>query len=218
MSLRVVGAGLARTGTNSLKVAMEQLLGGRCYHMYELFGQPGHVGQWRAAIRGEPIDWDALFDGWAAAVDWPASALWREIAAANPDAVILLSEREDPQTRWRSARPTVFDIDPAQLPDDMSEWYEMYMDLLRFRFTERWREPDEAMAAYERHNADVRASASSDRLVEWKTGDGWGPLCAALGVPVPDEPFPHTNTTADFLARRAASATMEDDVRRTDRK
>ena len=205
MTLRVVGAGVARTGTNSLKVALEHLLGGRCYHMYEVFGQDAHVPQWHAAIRGEAVDWDGLFAGWVAAVDWPASALWREIADANPDAVILLSQRESPEAWWRSAERTVFDVARSRVPPDMAAWYEMYMDLLRLRFTDRWSDPAAAMAAYERHNAEVRAEAPAGRLVEWTTGDGWEPLCAALDLPVLDEPFPHVNTTAEFVARREAA-------------
>lgn len=201
MTLRVVGAGLARTGTNSLKLALERLLGGRCYHMYELFGQAGHVPRWHGAIRGEPIDWDDLFAGWVAAVDWPVSAFWREIAGAHPDAVILLSQREDAKAWWESASRTVLAVHEERLPDDLRDWFAMYMDLLRVRFTPDWADRERAMAAYDRHNDAVRASAPAGRLVEWTTGDGWEPLCTALGLPVPDEPFPHTNTTADFLAR-----------------
>lgn len=201
MTLRVVGAGLARTGTNSLKLALERLLDGRCYHMYELLGQLGDVSRWHGAIRGEPTDWDDLFTGWAAAVDWPVSAFWREIAGAHPDAVILLSQREDAATWWESASRTVLAVDGQRLPENLRDWFGMYMDLLRVRFTPDWGDREQAMAAYDRHNDAVRASAPAGRLVEWTTGDGWEPLCEALGLPVPDEPFPHTNTTAEFLAR-----------------
>ena len=84
MSLRVVGAGLGRTGTNSLKLALERLLGAPCYHMYEVFLHWDCVATWRDAISGKPINWDELFDGYAACVDWPAAAFWREISDANP--------------------------------------------------------------------------------------------------------------------------------------
>jgi hypothetical protein len=57
------------------------------------------------------------------------------------------------------------------------------------------------MEAYVRHNDAVRAGVAPERLVEWRPDDGWEPICAALGLPVPDEPFPRLNTTAEFRAR-----------------
>ena len=94
MTLRVVGAGLGRTGTLSLKVALERLLGAPCYHMSEVFAHPEHVGAWRDAARGRPPDWSALFAGYRAAVDWPAAAFWPELSAAFPDAIVVLSVRD----------------------------------------------------------------------------------------------------------------------------
>src|SRR5689334_7713375 len=108
MTLKVIGAGVGRTGTMSLKIALERLLGAPCYHMVEVFQRPAHFARWTAAARGEPIDWHALLDGFAAAVDWPASAFWPELAAANPDAIILLSTR-DAQGWWKSASAMIFD-------------------------------------------------------------------------------------------------------------
>lgn len=92
--LRVVGAGLPRTGTSSLKVALEQLLGGRCYHMHELFRHPEDLPGWRTAIRGDDVDWSAFPPDCVATLDWPASVFWRELAAANPGALIVLSTRD----------------------------------------------------------------------------------------------------------------------------
>src|SRR5438132_13248585 len=105
VTVRIVGAGLGRTGTMSLKIALERLLGAPCYHMIEVFEHPEHVPVWHAAVRGEPVDWDALFAGYVAAVDWPVAAFWREISAANPDAVVLLSVR-DAAAWWQSADQT----------------------------------------------------------------------------------------------------------------
>ena len=93
MPLQVVGAGLGRTGTTSLNAALEQMLGGRCYHMTELFGRPGDTAIWRAAIRGEPVDWEVALAGFVATVDWPAAGAWSELHAAYPDAFVLLSTR-----------------------------------------------------------------------------------------------------------------------------
>jgi hypothetical protein len=207
MTLRVVGAGLGRTGTMSLKLALEKLLGGPCYHMVEVLSHPEHVPEWHRAARGEMPDWDALLAGYRAAVDWPASAFWSELAAAYPDALVLLSVR-DPDAWWESASQTIFNgIGHAAergIPG-MAEWLAMVRDLFEQRFV--WPPDQEALAkaAFERHNARVRASVPGHRLVEWQAGDGWGPICRALGVAVPDEPFPRSNTREEWLARFAAA-------------
>jgi hypothetical protein len=197
MTLRVVGAGVGRTGTLSLKVALEQLLGGRCHHMSEVFGRPEHFALWKAAgDGGDP--WDELFDGYVAAVDWPSAAYWREISAHYPDAVVLLSTRRDAETWWNSASQTIV----VGVENDRTEtgdaWRDMVIDPMLDRFTRDWTDHDAAVAAYERHNAEVRAETPSERLLEWQPGDGWEPLCERLGLPVPDTEFPHTNTTAEF--------------------
>jgi hypothetical protein len=202
MSLRVIGAGVGRTGTMSLKVALERLLGAPCYHMVEVFEHPAHFPRWTAAARGEPVDWHALLAGYAAAVDWPAAAFWEELAAAFPDAIILWSHRE-PEAWWKSVSQTIFRPDREPPFPAMRE---MMDTMMRARFTPTPRDREPALAAYERHNAHVRAAAPKDRLVEWRPGDGWAPLCAALKLPVPDEPFPHVNTTDEFNARIAARA------------
>jgi hypothetical protein len=200
MTLRLVGAGVGRTGTHSLKLAVETLLGAPCYHMREVFEHPDHVTCWRAAADGEPVDWDAVFAGYAATVDWPGAAVWQEIAAAYPDAIVLLSVRDSAETWWRSADATIFQgLRREPPPDsDLAPWHAMVRELLAGRFTPHLDDELAAKAAYERHNAEVRAGVPRDRLVEWQPGDGWAPLCAALGVPVPDVPFPHVNTTAEF--------------------
>jgi hypothetical protein len=207
MALRVVGAGLGRTGTNSLKVALEQLLEGRCYHMYELFGRPEDLPAWEAAVRGEPVDWDGLLHEYAATVDWPAAAFWRELYAANPDAVVLLSTRDSARTWWESMEqtivPTLSRPTPSEDPDAV-RGRAMVLEMMRQRFTPDWCDRAAAMAAYERHNDDVRRAVPRERLVEWQPSDGWEPICAALELPVPQAPFPHENTTADFRATLAA--------------
>ncbi len=198
MKLRVVGAGLGRTGTNSLKVALERLLGAPCYHMMEVFQHPEHIPLWHAAARGEMPDWNALFADYVAAVDWPAAAFWPELSTVFPDALVLLSLR-DPQSWWQSASETIF---PSVREQRGTEWYAMVDELFGARFTRALDDRAAAIAALERHNARVRATVPAHRLLEWHAADGWGPLCAALGVPVPDEPFPHTNTRGDWLARK----------------
>src|SRR5262245_30449351 len=123
MTLRVVGAGLGRTGTMSLKVALERLLGGPCHHMMEVFAHPEQVPYWRAAARGDMPDWNQVFAGYAAGVDWPMCAYWKEIATAFPDALVLFSVR-DADGWWKSASETIFK--GMHLAEQrMPEWYEM---------------------------------------------------------------------------------------------
>ena len=106
--MRLVGAGLGRTGTMSLKLALEQLLEGRCYHMMEVFGRPDDIPVWHRAVRGEYPDWAAFLRDYDAAVDWPVAAFWRELADAFPDAPVLLSTRRDADAWWTSASETIF--------------------------------------------------------------------------------------------------------------
>jgi hypothetical protein len=203
MSLRVVGAGLGRTGTMSLKLALEQLLDAPCYHMLEVFEHPEHVEMWHRAALGDMPDWDALFAGYGAAVDWPMASFWYEISEAYPDALILLSVRE-PDAWWKSAHDTIFQA-ISRPPADGADpaWFDMVMAFMRERFTADLSDEQAAKAAYVRHNDDVRRRAPKDRLLEYRTGDGWRPICDAFGVPVPDAPFPHANTTEEFRNRVA---------------
>jgi len=202
MALQVVGAGLGRTGTHSLKLALEQLLGGRCYHMMETFGRPADIPVWHGAIKGDMPDWNSFLAEYRASVDWPASAFWRELSAANPDAVVLLSSR-DADAWWTSAINTIFQVVQRELPpDDATARAQLAMagDMLSLRFTPNWLDEAEAKRAFEAHNAEVRASVPAAQLVDWHPGDGWEPICTALGVAVPSEPFPHVNSTDDFRA------------------
>ena len=200
--LRVVGAGLPRTATHSLKKALELLLGGRCYHMAEVFEHLEDVPTWRAAARGDEVDWSAFPPDCSAAVDWPASAFWRELAAANPDAVIVLSTRQSAAKWWESADETIFPVLRRQGEPEYDEWREMVRALLTREIGADWDDADRAQAFYERHNAEVRREAPAERLLEWRAEEGWEPLCQALGLPVPDEPFPRVNTREEWRARR----------------
>jgi len=199
MTLRIVGAGLGRTGTTSLKAALEQLLGGPCYHMLEVFGDDDAVATWSRAVDGDLPDWHAFFADYRATVDWPAAAFWREISDAYPDALVLLSTR-DADGWWKSANDTIFQVSRREVEPDspFAAQQQMILNLFHSRFTLNWDDADAAKAAFLRHNAAVRAEVPADRLVEWQPGDGWGPLCAALDLPVPDAPYPHVNTTDEF--------------------
>jgi Sulfotransferase domain len=201
MALRVVGAGLGRTGTASLKLALERLLGRPCYHAYELTNRhlDEHVPLWHEAVRGREPDWNDVYRDYAATVDWPGASFWRSLAQAYPDAVVLLSTR-DTEDWFRSADATIIDFTRrtaeqgvASWTPEMQAWYSMILELFETRFVPAPFEEHAAKQAYERHNAEVRAEVPADRLLEWHPGDGWAPLCERLGVPVPDEPFPHIN-------------------------
>jgi hypothetical protein len=201
MTVRVVGAGLGRTGTNSLRLALEQLLGAPCYHMMVVSDRPQDVDVWWAALRGEMPDWSAFPAGFEALVDWPSTAFWRELAAAHPDALVLLSVRESAEAWWRSVERTLVPTMAAPPPADrpgLARQRQMVRELVASTFTPDLADAEAAMAAYERHNAEVRETVPPQRLLEWQAGDGWQPICDALGLPVPPQPFPHTNTTADF--------------------
>lgn len=203
MPIKVIGAGLGRTGTFSLKLALERLLEAPCYHMKEVFDHMEHVPMWHAAANGQPVDWDALFEGYVATVDWPSSSFYKELADHYPGAPVILSTRA-PESWWNSATETIFtsigDYDP-----EYAEWHAMIDAILQNRFTGQIQDREASLAAFERHNAEVRDTIPKDRLLEWTARDGWQPLCEFLGVPVPDEPFPRVNTKEEFLARRRKS-------------
>lgn len=199
MGLRVVGAGLGRTGTKSLKTALERLLGGTCHHMMEVFQRPEQVPVWTAASEGTMPDWHALMADFTASCDWPSAAFWPELSAAFPDALVVLSTR-DPDAWYRSANATIFVPIRAALatPPGTDPWSDMARALFTHRFCAEV--DDEALMKqrFVEHNERVRREVDPDRLLVWEASHGWEPLCRALALPVPDEPFPLTNTTEEF--------------------
>jgi hypothetical protein len=203
MALQIVGAGFGRTGTLSLKVALEQLGFGPCYHMSELFQHPDHVALWNDALDGKPTDWDALFDGYRSAIDWPACHFWRELAAHQPDAKVILTLRST-ESWFASMRETIFavmDAPPPPVPA-AEEWHRMARKLIVEKtFGPRFQERDAAVAVYERHNDLVQRSLPAERLLVYEVAQGWEPLCRFLGVPAPSEPFPRVNSKDEFRAR-----------------
>jgi sulfotransferase family protein len=199
MGLKVVGAGLGRTGTHSLKLALERLLGEPCYHMIELFPRPEHVPMWHAAIRGQEPEWDKMLGGFGAAVDWPAAALWNELHSAFPQSVVLLSVRDNPEQWWNSFSETILQVMRRQSPPELADWYAMSEDMLG-RLTPDYGDREAAIAAYVSHNQAVRDTVPPGRLIEWRPGNGWGPICDRLGLPEPDEAFPHVNIADEFRA------------------
>ncbi len=207
--MRVIGVGLGRTGTLSLKVALERLGFGPCYHMLDVFEHPAHVPLWAAAARGEPVDWDELLAGYRATTDWPGCTFWRALVAVHPDARVLLSVR-DPERWYESVRSTIFEVfrrdltAPEAARPELQRFREMIQAVVwEGTFGGRFEDRDHAIEVFTRHTEDVRRAVPADRLLVYEVGHGWEPLCAFLDVPVPDGPFPHLNDAASFHARVA---------------
>lgn len=203
MSLRVVGAGLPRTGTTSLKATLEQLLGGPCYHMFELMERVDEDGaRWWAALNGELDQLDGLLDGWVAAVDWPASILWNELAERHPDALVILSHRGDSATWWKSADATVWEAMRRNLDSDNAMLKEFNHSMRREAgLGDDWADESVARAWYDAHMQTVVDTIPADHLLVWQPSDGAAPIAERLGLEVPDGPAIHANTTAEFRER-----------------
>ncbi|MFN3256493.1 MAG: sulfotransferase family protein [Ilumatobacter sp.] len=206
--VRVIGAGLGRTGTASLKLALETLLGGPCYHMFELLQRRDDAATWAAALSGEPVDWPTFLDGWTAVVDFPACAAVDELAAAFPDAKVLLSTR-DPESWWDSADRTILQFERRRV--DGSASGDMGAAMLG-RVGIDPHDRDVSIAAFVAHERRIRETFGPERLIEWRSGDGWEPLCDGLGLAEPDEPFPHSNSSASFFDE--VEAALRGEVRR----
>ena len=199
VGLKAVGAGLGRTGSHSLKIALETLLGGTCYHMVELFPRPERFPLWHGAILGSQPEWVSMLDGFSAAVDWPAAAVWKDLHEAFPESVVILSVRSSGDAWWKSFSQTILPVMQRRPTPELAAWYAMASDMLE-RLTPDYADREACIVAYEAHNEAVRQAVAPDRLIEWTPPDGWGLLCAGLGLPEPDMPFPHVNTTEEFRA------------------
>ena len=183
---KVIGAGLGRTGTLSLKTALERLLGSPCYHMVEVFERPEHIGAWHAAAAGDVAECVSVIGGYAAAVDWPSAAFYSELADAFPEALVILSYR-DSDAWWSSASETIFKGISAGSRPGMEEWHAMIEKLLATRFTSELSCKESCIRAFEAHNEQVKQTIPAQRLLLWQASDGWEPICKALNLPVPDE-------------------------------
>ncbi len=164
--------------------------------MMELMGKPDEIPDWIAAIDGEPVDWRAMLANYRTLCDWPGASFWPELSATFPDALVLLSVRE-PESWYRSASDTIF-FGFQRPMDEPNPWMDAMARLLHDRFSDQFDDPTAMMDAMARHNDAVRAAIPANRLLEWQVADGWEPICERLGVAVPDEPFPVTNTTNEF--------------------
>ncbi len=201
--MQVIGAGFGRTGTLSLKRALEDLGFGPAYHMQEAMQRPAHVRQWLDYAETGTADWDELFAKFSSGVDYPVCCVWEELVSHYPDSKVVLTVR-DPQRWWQSTMSTVYGFRTAFAPwflravptagrfVDMVERL-VWTGLFDGRFDDR----DHAIGVFNRHNEHVRATCPPERLLVFEVADGWEPLCEFLDVPVPDKPFPHLNDTAE---------------------
>jgi hypothetical protein len=209
--MKLIGAGLPRTGTLSQKVGLEMAGVGPCYHMVNVLGDLSQTATWESAFAGN-ADWNEIFAGYESTVDWPGSFYYKELIEAFPDAKVLLSLRDG--DAWeRSMRTTIWDsLWGDSLMHDMSSarkridpGWKSYMDLM----ARMWNtigisaeSPQGSLATViDRHNEEVIATVPSDRLLVWSVAEGWDPLCEFLEVPVPDAPFPRLNESDQFAER-----------------
>jgi Sulfotransferase domain len=201
----VIGAGFGRTGTLSLKAALEQLGYGPCLHMFDVVGNPGWIAAWQAVLDGCETNWGELLGGFRSAVDWPATAYYAELAAAFPAAKVVLTVR--PAEAWyESVRNTLYaafqaqaagELKTGELPQASPEFMRLIRELLWERtFGGRFGDRDHAIGVYQAHIARVRKTVPAERLLVFHISEGWQPLARFLGAPVPRAPFPRLNDSA----------------------
>ena len=200
--MRVIGAGFGRTGTLSLKRALEDLGFGPTYHMQEIMRRPSHIQAWHRLARTGDADWDILFSGFGSGVDYPVCCVWEDLAGQYPQAKVVLTVR-DHEKWWASTASTIYGFRTAFAPwtrrlvPPVGQFVEMVDDLVwEGLFDGRFLDQAHATAVYERHVQDVKAKCSPERMIVFDVADGWEPLCSFLGVPVPSHPFPRLNDAA----------------------
>ena len=201
MSLSVIGAGFGRTGTMSLKLALEQLGLGPCHHMAELHKHPRQVPAWQAAAAGEAVDWDAVLAGYKSTVDWPSAHYWRTLADHFPAAKILLSTRP-PERWWASFSETIAKVlethGAIDDPNRRAIIAMAHVIVTEKTFAGAPGDKQTALAAYQKRIDDVTAAIPPERLLVFDVAEGWAPLCAFVGLPIPDTAFPHANSREEF--------------------
>jgi hypothetical protein len=202
MPLKVIGAGVGRTGTYSLKLAINRLGLGPCHHMEEvLHNMPVQVPLWASAVNGNP-DWDRIFQGYESAVDWPTAGFFRELGAAYPTAKFILTHRS-PESWVESFSETIYKALAGRdrAPPEQQAWLQMVVDVVSKTGFPSGLDADGLLRAFTAHTEAVKAAIPAKQLLVYQVKDGWEPLCAFLGVPVPSEPFPRTNDRAEFWNR-----------------
>jgi hypothetical protein len=197
MTLSIIGAGFGRTGTASLKIALEMLGFGPCYHMSEVLTRRGHVGLWSDVAKGRP-DWGAIFADYRATVDFPAANYWRALSAHYPKAKVILSVR-DPDSWFQSTQETILSPRMIALARG-TPWGEMVERTIHDFFDGKPHDRETLLRVFNAHNASVKAAFGPERLLVFEAREGWAPLCAFLGAPVPDAPYPRVNSKEEVEA------------------
>ena len=208
--MKVIGAGFGRTGSMSLKGALEDLGFGPCMHMIDVIRAPekARCDLWQRAADGEPVDWEELFDGWESTVDWPGCSFYKELIDAFPDAPVLLTLR-DPDAWYESCVKSIYAATLAGRKGELEgstetpppEAMRMMGALIwgpEGTFRGRFDDRDFAIEVFNEHNEAVKATVPPERLLVHEIRQGWEPLCDFLGMPVPDTPFPRLNDTDAF--------------------
>jgi hypothetical protein len=201
MALSVIGAGFGRTGTNSIKKALEQLGLGPCHHMEEVFGNPSQLQYWQLAANGQTVNWEDVFEGYHSTIDWPSAHYWRELADYYPEAKVLLSVR--PFERWWSSfSGTIKQVleNKNTITDEHTRAVAnmAYTIIAEGTFSGLMSDKDAAYLAYQKRINDVKQTVSADRLLVFDVSEGWSPLCDFLNMVEPQTDFPRSNSTADF--------------------
>ncbi len=205
MTLKVFGAGWGRTGTMSLKLALEQLGLGPCHHMGEVMGNPEQMEQWAKVANNAPFDWNEVFAGFHSACDWPSSHYWRELAEFYPESKVVLSVRPFEEW-WNSYSKTIMlgmvAVEAGDENPMLRYLYDMSAPMFMKTFGGKFDDKDKFAAAHSAYEGLVRDyfADAPDRLLVFNVKQGWEPLCAFLDVPVPDGEFPRTNNTEEFQA------------------
>lgn len=201
-TLLVIGSGFGRTGTKSLKEALEHLGFGPCHHMHENIERPELVSHWQNVAAGKPVDWKEVFAGYRSQVDWPGAHVWRELSVAFPDAKVIHSVRPE-DVWWNSFSQTIGKLGITyhrmQLPPHIRNMAEAAFEMIgQQTFNGKMADRDAALAVYNLRTRQVREAIPPERLLVFDVAEGWEPLCRFLNVPVPNRPFPHLNLRADF--------------------
>lgn len=208
MALKVIGAGFGRTGTSSLKIALEHLGFGPTHHMFEVRDNPHLLPVWQAAAEGKSVDWDEAFRGYGAQVDWPGARYWRELAAFYPEAKVILTVR-DPDEWFDSVQKTIAPFvtargtHPAPHPNAIAEM--AHKLIVEGVFDGKLSDRQHAIAVFTANIAEVQASLPASRLLTFDVRQGWEPLCAFLGCAVPAITFPKLNSSKQFVEEEWAA-------------
>lgn len=211
--LKVIGVGYGRTGTSSTKLALDILGISPCHHMSDLIDNRALSQKWYDVTFNGARDWDNLFTGYQATLDWPSTSFWRELADYYPQAKLLLTVR-DPESWYKSMVKTVLPVMERPLGEQGSAtWLRRSTSIKLIRndtFDGRGLIDQEAtIQRFKQHNAEVQAAFGADRLLVWRVQDGWEPLCDFLEVAVPEVPFPHSNSASQFPEMLASQNSQE---------